>query len=253
MTHGYRTLQNWNQWLAQQFLGGRLLEAEQQSLTTALKRHLGKHALLIGVSHQYPLLESTLIPCHSLVSPLAHREDKFHYRYIEGDFHELPILAGTIDLVILPHTLEWVDNPRQVLMEASRVIKPEGLIAICGFNPYSIWGLRKRFAKHKRGPWVGNFLQAQQIKNWLHLADFEMEEQRTILFRPPVDQPALYQKLHFMEQIGSRCLPIFGGVYVMLARAKVIPLTPIRLKWKQNLRGIRISTTISGHIAQQSK
>lgn len=251
MAHGYHTLQYWEHWLAQQFLGSSLLAEEQQLLSRLLPRHFGKHALLIGVPHQYPLLKATPIPCHSLMSPLVFKEKKFDS--IEGELQELPILTGSIDLVMLPHTLEFVDNPRQLLAEACRIIKPEGLIVICGFNPYSAWGLKKMFTKHKNGPWSANFIHALKIKNWLQLADFELEQQSAMMFRPPVTRPALYERLHFLERFGSLCFPFLAGVYVIIARAKVIPLTPIRLKWKQQLSNIRISTTISGHIARQSK
>ena len=54
---------------------------------------------------------------------------------------------GSIDLVILPHILECIDNPRQLLAEACRIIKPEGHIIICGFNPHSLWGLKKIMGK----------------------------------------------------------------------------------------------------------
>ena len=251
MAHGYRTLQHWNQWLTQQYLGPELLKTEQELLTQLLNRHFGKHVLLIGVPNQYDLLNSTKIPCHTLISPLMYKENQFNY--IESDFHELPILTGSIDLVMLPHTLEFVDNPRQLLAEACRIIKPEGLILICGFNPYSTWGLKKKWGKHKAALWMGNLIQANMIKAWLQLADFAMEQHKSALFRPPVQQGNLYKKLQFLEGLGNKCFPVFGGVYALLARAKVIPLTPIKLKWKQNLGGIRVSTSISGHIARSSQ
>lgn len=252
MAHGYRTLQHWNQWLTQQFLGRQLLDAEASRFSTLLDRHFGKHAILLGVPHQYDLLKATKIPCHSLVTSfMGHKSEP---GIVEGDFHELPILTGSVDLVMLPHTMEFVDNPRQLLAEACRIIKPEGLIVISGFNPYSIWGLRKLISKHKKSiPWGLNFIHAHKIKSWLHLSDFAMEKNETILFSPPVNKPGVYQGLNFLEKIGSKCFPFWGGVYILVARAKVIPLTPIRLKWKQQLSGIRISSTISGHIARQSK
>lgn len=251
MAHGYRTLQHWDQWLAHDFLGNSLLEEEQNLLACASLKHFGKHALLIGVPHQRSLLKATTIPCHSLLTPLIHKEKKISA--IEGDLHELPIQTGSIDLAILPHTLEFVDNPRRLLAEACRVIKPEGLIIVYGFNPYSTWGLKKMLSHPKTAPWLGSIIHAQKIKSWLRLADFELEKQRTALFRPPITYSRFYQKLHFLERIGSKCFPILGGIYMIVARAKVIPLTPIKLKWKQQLSGIRISTTISGHIARQSK
>lgn len=249
MAHRYRNLEHWDHWLAKQFLGKKLLEAEHNLLKKILTRHLGKQALLIGVPEQYNLLDTSSIPCHTLVTSIIAKEKKTHL--IEGDFHELPIATGSIDLVIMPHILEFVESPRQLLSEACRIVRPEGLIAVCGFNPKSWWGVRQKVTHKKTIPWSGNFIPVQSVRGWLQLADFKMEEQRAALFTPPVG-PALFEKLAFFEKIGSHFLPTtLGGVYVLIARAKVIPLTPIKLKWKQQLRGIDISTTISGHIARE--
>ena len=159
MAHGYKTLQHWNQWLDHQFLGKSLLATEQQLMTCMLNRHFGKHALLIGVPRQSELLHASTIPCHTVISPLVSHETPT--THIEGDLHELPILTGSIDLVVLPHTLEFIDHPRHLLAEACRVIKPEGLIVISGFNPYSMWGIRKMLTKNKIAPWSGNFIHTR--------------------------------------------------------------------------------------------
>lgn len=248
MAHGYRALQQWDHWLAQQFLGHRLLESEEQLLSRVLNHHFGKHALLIGVPQQYSLLHMTHLPCHALITPFIGSHQTMNC--IEGDLHELPILTGTIDLVIIPHTLQFIDNPRQLLFEACRIVKPEGLLVIVGFNPYSAWGLKKLWATHHKGPWNSNFIRASTIKNWLQLADFKMEQHSSTLFTPPISHPSTYKKLHFLENIGKKCFPKSGGVYLLLARAKVIPLTPIKLKWKQQLSGIHLPTPISGNMAR---
>jgi SAM-dependent methyltransferase len=250
LAHGYRSLQHWNQWLSQQFLGNCLLAEEARIIAKLLDRHYGKHSLLIGVPKQARLLNISSIPCRAIATPLfVHREQ--HINYIETTLHELPVITGSIDLVLLPHTLEFIENPRQLLSEACRVVKPEGLIAICGFNPYSLWGLRKFFSD-KEIPWSGHFFQPGQVRNWLKLADFEMEMQTSILFRPPLSHSHWYERLAVMEHAGKFLFNHLGGVYVLLARAKVIPLTPIKMKWTQQLSGIRIPSSVSGPIAHHS-
>jgi SAM-dependent methyltransferase len=248
--HGYRSLQHWNQWLHQHFLGSAILDSEKKMLARLLTRHFGKHSLLIGVPQQFHLLEATKLPCHTLLSSfLAHERQP---GFVEGDLHELPFLTGSIDLVILPHTLEYVDNPRHLIHEASRIVKPEGLIVVLGFNPYSLWGLWRLFKNSNDAPWVTPFARAHQVKNWLRLAEFEIEDHESLFFRPPMEYQSLFNKLEFLEKIGNP-LHFFGSIYCIVARAKVIPMTPIRLKWKQKLDNIRISTTISGNIARQTE
>jgi len=250
LTHGYHALQHWNQWLTQQFLGRELLQAEQQAVTRLLDKCLGKYALTVGVPHQSELLKMTRIPYRSLISPLVMHEKTAEY--IEGDFHELPIATGSIDLVLLPHCLEFTDKPRKLLNDACRIVKPEGLIVIYCFNPYSIWGIKKWLTKNKGIPWAANFIYPYKIKNWLRLADFALEQEKSMMFIPPLNHENIYRKLRIFEVIGNKCLPSFGGVYLIVARAKVIPLTPIRLKWKQQLSGIRILPTTSGYMSQPS-
>jgi SAM-dependent methyltransferase len=243
LAQGYRALHHWGQWLEQHFLGSRLLDKEEKQLSRLLERTFGKHAVLIGVPQQAALLHAAKLPIHTLVTPLVpHGKDT---TYVEGGLQELPLLTGSIDLVVLPHTLEFVDNPRQLISEACRTIKPEGLLVICGFNPYSTWGIKRLMSKRSKGvTWETNLIQLQKIKNWLKLADFELEKQESVFYVPPVNRPSWYNKLQFLERIGALCFPMMGGVYFIIARAKVIPLTPIRLKWKQQLSGARVSTRV---------
>src|SRR6476661_8416921 len=59
------------------------------------------------------------------------------------DFAELPFASQSLDLVVLPHVLEFAAEPHQVLREVERVLIPEGQVIICGFNPASLWGARQ--------------------------------------------------------------------------------------------------------------
>lgn len=237
MAKTYRTIQQWNHWLTH-FLGKSILDAEEKALTALLAGKFGKSTILIGVPHQNILLQASNLPCRYLLGPLLHR-DKY-IRYIESAFYELPLQSGSVDQVILPHTLEFLDNPNQLLSEACRVVKPEGHIFILGFNPYSLWGIKKHFGKDKAIPWSGNFISALTVKKWLGLADFELEKQEMVLFRPPTQHFSLYKKLKFLEWLGKKCYKPFGGIYLLQARAKVTPLTPIRMHWTQEISGIGI-------------
>jgi len=235
----YRTIQQWDLWLTQ-FLGHSVLEAEKKFLLHSLATYFGKQGLLLGVPHQNELLKASVTAHQIVLTPIISKTRQI--KTIESDFDELPISTGRVDLVLLPHTLEYLDNPRQLLSEACRIVKPEGHIVILGFNPISMWGIRKFFSKKNKGvPWSSNFIRAASIKEWLALADFELVKQNTLLFRPPLKHHGLYRKLNFLEWVGNKCYGYFGGVYVLIAKAKVIPLTPIRLRWKQSLSSMRVT------------
>jgi len=51
---------------------------------------------------------------------------------------QLPLASQSIDLLALPHVLEFSAQPHAILREAERVLRPEGSIAISGFNPLSL-------------------------------------------------------------------------------------------------------------------
>lgn len=238
MIKTYRIVQQWDCWLGQ-FLGEVLIKTEQNFLDAQFSERYGKYALLLGVPHQHSMLGPLAITKHVVLSPLINKNTKI--TYIEGGYKELAIASGSVDFVVIPHTLEFVDNPIQLLNEACRVVKPEGDIVIFGFNPYSLWGLTKWWVGHKTLPWSGNFIPAAKIKNWLKLADFELVRQDMLMFRPPLQQRSLMQKLAFLEWAGIKSNAFFGGVYAITAKAKVIPLTPIRLHWKQQISPLRVT------------
>jgi ubiquinone/menaquinone biosynthesis C-methylase UbiE len=71
------------------------------------------------------------------------------------DLRQLPFAAHSIDLVVMAHVLEFHDDPHQILREVERVLIPEGEVIIAGFNPISIWGLRRRSCPTARTAFPG--------------------------------------------------------------------------------------------------
>lgn len=238
MIKTYHVVQQWDRWLGH-FLGEVLLKTEQHFLSSQFAQQYGTYALLIGVPHQHILLDGLPILNHIVLSPLINKNKELFY--IESAYKELPIATGSVDLVVLPHTLEFLDNPRRLLNEACRIVKPEGDIIILGFNPYSLWGLKKWWVEHKKVPWSANFIPAFKIKDWLTLADFELIRHDRLMFSPPTTKKTLLKYLALVEKIGVKCNAFFGGVYAITAKAKVIPLTPIKLHWTQKINPLHVS------------
>jgi SAM-dependent methyltransferase len=58
------------------------------------------------------------------------------------DSRAWPWQADSLDLVVLPHTLERSADPHACLREVERVLIPEGQVLITGLNPMSLWGWR---------------------------------------------------------------------------------------------------------------
>ncbi|MEZ5582335.1 MAG: hypothetical protein R3F37_05810 [Candidatus Competibacteraceae bacterium] len=65
-----------------------------------------------------------------------------------------------------------------------------------------------------------------QLQHWLARLDCEVMTVCYGFYRPPLASLSILQKLAFMERLGARWWPILGSGYVVLAKKRVIPLTP---------------------------
>lgn len=241
MTKIYRMLQQWNDWLAEP-VGQELLALEMACLSQQLASFKGQNALLLGVPAQLKLLEIQQITYPIFTTSLSLSE--MPIAAFESDLTALPVTSGAIDLVIVSHMLDYTTHPHQLLLEACRIVRPGGYIAMMGFNPHSLWGLKKTWMKDKACPWNAHFLSVQKIVKWLRLAEFSLMKQDRLWFRPPYPEKKFFQQLKFLEIVGKKLYKPFGGIYFLLAQAKVTPLTPIRMKWKQGLKNFQPSGLI---------
>ena len=91
----------------------------------------------------------------------------------------LPFRSDSIDAIFLPHTLELTEDPYAVLREAERVLCAEGCLMICGFNPFSGWGIRRAFAKHLGRPAfppeTRRMLSERRLRDWVALLGLDVE------------------------------------------------------------------------------
>jgi SAM-dependent methyltransferase len=136
---------------------------------------------------------------------------------------ELPFPHESMDVVILPHLLEFEEEPKRALEEAWRVLKPEGRLVILGFNPWSPSGLL-RAVPLRAAPWGKRGIGALQLMNWLHLLKFEPEFDAGFGLardRAWVEPRNLYQK-------SMACL---AAAYAVKAVKRTYTLIPVRSVW----------------------
>ncbi len=216
----------------QEPLGSSLLELEKRCLEDILPGFFGNYLLQPA---------SMFASSHSSVSPIYHsitigsQHDKAEFKpTVVGDILELPFFHDSIDLVLLPHVLEFQAKPQQLLAEAYRVLKPQGHLVILGFNPLSSWGIWRMWRRFsKQCPWPGKFISADKVRHWLKQMNAQTVETRYIFYRPPLKNLKLLQNLMFMEYLSRFSWLGFGAAYVLVAQKQVIPLKPIRAPWRQ--------------------
>ncbi len=213
---------------------GEVLRAwEQQRMDEAVADVFGYHAVQLGLPaidalrdnrmpHRW-VADNTLQagPSPASVATALHCE-----------FDALPFPANSIDLLVLPHTLELARDPHQTLREVERVLVPEGRVVITGFNPASLWGLRQRAGHARRGlglgrreplfmPASGEFIGYWRLRDWLRLLSFEVEAGQFGCWRPPLKSDAWLQRWQWMEPVGDRWWPVLGAVYQVEAVKRV--------------------------------
>jgi len=149
----------------------------------------------------------------------------------------LPIASDSVDVVVLPHTLEFQGDPHQVLREVERVLIGEGHVVIAGFNPRSLWGLwRLGLAWSERSPWNGRFLSMPRLRDWLQLLGFEVVYRQYYYYRPPMRYRLLIDRLGIMDKLGHHLAPMLGAAYLVVARKRIEHLIPIKTQWQLRRR-----------------
>ena len=216
------TLRDW----FQTPLGQYLLEKERAYLDEVTPDIFGFHALQIGMAEVDFLRENRI--SHKLRVAQSGTAD------LLAKCHELPIATHSVDLVLLPHVLEFDEEPHAILREVDRVLMPEGRLVIVGFNPWSLWGLRSAMGfSRNRFPWNGHFVSLLRVKDWLALLGHDVSAGRLIAYAPPFDTERWRRRFAFMEPAGDRWWAVGGAVYMLQAIKRVRGMRIITPTWTE--------------------
>jgi len=226
-------------------LGQNLQQSEQTVLEQVLPNLFGFHLLQLGRPMESDLLRPSRIAHHLVMEDLPQSflgEPRMGEGRLMGQPEMLPIASDSIDVLLLPHTLEYLSRPHDVLREAERVLIPEGHVAILGFNPWSLFGLRRLLCGWRNmSPWCGHFYSTLRLKDWLALLGFDTVLVQHYFFRPPLQNEGIMRRLSILERGGSRYGSPFGGGYLLVAKKRVSTLTPIKPRWRSRRSLITVS------------
>jgi SAM-dependent methyltransferase len=247
------------QWLATP-AGRYLLEWEQHHLDLVVADLFGFHALQVGLPELDALRANRMphrwVGSESVEPPPSAGETMPRAAVaLNLDFDALPFDSASLDLVVLPHTLELARDPHQTLREVERVLVPEGRVVIVGFNPASLWGLRQGLGRVRLGlglgkqrplflPATGEFLGYRRLRDWLRLLSFEVESGRFGCYRPPVASERWLQRYEWMDGSGERWWPVFGAAYFVVAVKRVRGMRLVGLVRDQRQR-VKAAATVA--------
>jgi len=224
-------------------LGRHLLDKERAYFDSAVVDIFGYNAFQLGLSGIDFLRASRIV--------MRCRVDANGSAGLRADFRDLPIAGNSADLVLLPHVLEFSANPHQILREVVRVLVPEGQVVISGFNPWSLWGIRRLFARKRDYPWNGRFLNLPRLKDWLTLLGFEITAGQMSCYAPPCVNQKWLDRFSFMEPAGDRWWPVAGGVYFLQAIKRVRGMRIITPEWSDRSVPKKRLATVPKRVAQK--
>lgn len=208
-------------------LGRSLIGAEAELLGEALDDVFGHELLQVGcwgsgrelLAHSRIRRQTVVASCPEAAAGQAD--------LVASPAH-LPVAAGSVDAVLLPHSLELEPDPYAVVREADRVLVGEGQLLVLGFRPWSPWGLRAAASAAGYPPGLRRLLSEGRLRDWLVLLGYEIVSARRYLYRLPLERApgAAVAPGHLLRRGLFNPLP--ASAYLLKARKRLYTATPIR-------------------------
>ena len=222
-------MDNLRRWLETD-AGSILAGCEKSLLEQELDTIFGFYAGQYCASWQADMMGTSPIRRQFILSS-EHLKDSVQPQIV-ADPHYWPISPGSLDLVLLQHTLEVVDSPHRLLSEAANTIIPDGKLAIIGFNPYSLVNVARYCAPGQRRLLRDlHFLSPARLKDWLALLNFCVEKVVYGGYVHPLKRflPGLRGDL-VEQRLEQSQLPL-GCFYLMIATRQTMGIIPLRSRW----------------------
>jgi SAM-dependent methyltransferase len=137
---------------------------------------------------------------------------------------QLPFASESFKLVVAQHVLERTGSPGEAAQELARVLAPEGVALVFGFNPASLW----RPWLLRRIPEELNFRPAGSWRDTLMRAGLDVLQVRYSGLWSPWAATATASGENAAPP-WPRALGRFCGSWLLLARKRRSSLTPLRL------------------------
>lgn len=207
---------------------GSNVQAElEQVLLPIMERIFGYYLVKLGnLSSEITLSSSPIKQQFNLSQTLIASS------HVKSKSCRLPLQNNSVDAFLLVAELDFAQDPHQIIREIDRAITSNGHVVIAGFNPFSIAGIMKYLPINRKNMLHdGRFFTAARIKDWLQLLNFEVIQQEQVVYSGLFLSSRLNQASR-VQLWCKRYLPWFSSMYVIVARKRDMPLSPIKPRWK---------------------
>lgn len=238
----------WQRWLTTP-AGRYLLAWEQRAVDATVANLFGYHALQCGLPELDALRANRMAnrviarlasdPVMPLSVPAEPAPADARVRPLQPvvveAWEDIPFGTQSLDLVVLPHVLEFSSDPHQVLREVDRVLRPEGRVVVTGLNPVSLWGARHGVSGVLPGflPRQADLIGIPRLRDWAKLLGFELEGGCYGCYAPPCRTARWLERMNWMEKAGDRWWPICGASYLLVGVKRVRGMRLVGPAWKR--------------------
>ena len=142
---------------------------------------------------------------------------------------ELPLASESCKLVVVQHLFERLDDPAACVGEIARVLAPEGVLLVLGFNPLSLWRPWLASAA-RRAQTVLRIRSAQSCGMLFAAQGMDLLQTRYFGALSPWSKPDATPVDEAGQGARAMRLARFRGSWLLLARKRRSALTPLRLR-----------------------
>jgi len=225
--------QSLNHWYRQPRLRG-LLDAQAALLRLGLQRAFGYYLVQLGSPWPASAAVEVRVGMHVLVDGQTQHMEGFDT--VVADFDRLPFARESIDVAVLPHTLETVSDPYHLLRQVDSMLVLDGHVAICGFNPFNFANLRLRLVGRERALFrAANWIGMHRVVDWLNLLGYEivLAQHTPLEWLPEGRREGRWARWKERLEFGLEKAHMHSGrFYCVVAQKRSVPLNPTRLDWK---------------------
>jgi ubiquinone/menaquinone biosynthesis C-methylase UbiE len=104
----------------------------------------------------------------SLARARLERAGLRHCSVRQGDIYDLPVPAGSFDVVVIHQVLHYLDDGGRAIREAARVLAPSGRLVVIDFAPHDLEFLREEHAHRRLG------FTNEAVAQWVTAAGLDM-------------------------------------------------------------------------------
>ena len=209
-------------------LGHYLLTRELAWFDRTVADIFGYHAIQIGLP-EYAFLAQSRIATRWTVDYDAPAQ-------LRADPHWLPFAENALDLIVLPHALEFTPSRTSCCARSIARCGPRGRCVIAGFNPFSLFGAKRYFGREQVPAVERQLHRALPAQGLAGAAGLRGHRRRPRLLRAAIRNPAWRARCAFFESAGDRWWPIAGGVYYLRATKRVTGMRVITPAWQRPKR-----------------